>query len=136
MFEINNLPAAFDDARIAVSLEKANEKKKKAKPAASLVTPARTPGDWQGRKWGDSPLSMPATLYRDSKGSFQKKPFALSLIDQSEGAGSKAIAEFTFDAAAFVEALAKPAATIRLTAMVGSKVTDYVILDSVSLMFL
>lgn len=55
-----------------VSVELIKDKKhasssKKAAGASSLKTPARTPEGWASRQWGDTPLELKLTLYRDAK---------------------------------------------------------------------
>ena len=55
-----------------VSVELIKDKKhasssKKAAGASSLKTPARTPEAWASRQWGDTPLELKLTLYRDAK---------------------------------------------------------------------
>ena len=113
VFELHDLPEQFDEASLSVELHRGAKK-------APIKSEARTQSQWVACRWSDPPLSTAITLYRDSKKGFLQKPLSLRLIDDSEGAGGKAVADFSFDAAgfAFSEDF-KKTSTVKLRAVVS-----------------
>jgi hypothetical protein len=109
VLELRDLPDVYDDIPMIIELVRSAKNSVKSLP--------RIPYDWLSRP--QDPLTVPATLYRDSKGTCLPKPVSMKLCENKSG---KVLAEFKFDASAFVTTPNSVPRTLDLKATKNSRI--------------
>jgi len=104
VLEIFDIPEVYEDLPLCIEVVR-NAKN-------SVRSPSLIPYDWKSQT--RDALSVPATMYRDTKGECLPKVVSMKLLD---GRTKKSLAEFKFDAALFVTAPNASPRTIDLKAI-------------------